>query len=159
MRKVSRKTWIFLIILAVLFVPFPTELVPEWEMQFRQESGEKLSNVLAQQSWTSYTYFAAGGYDQRCTDSEGVVVFPKRYLWSGLFSRVASPIFAEMMTLAHGSTGTDANIQIFDRTYISDNYYWRDKMELYRHYPEPLPLEGIANLRTYNPKDLPTCPM
>lgn len=159
MRKLGRKLWIFLIILAVMFVPFPTEIVPEWQMQFRQGGGEKLSNVLAQQSWTSYTYFAAGGYDQRCTDSEGIVVFPKRYLWSGLFSRVASPILAEMMTLAHGSTGTNADIQIFDRNYISDNYYWREKMEMYKHYPGLLPSEGIAKVRSQNPLDLPTCPM
>ena len=83
MPKPSRRAWTFIIILAALFVPFPTELVPEWRMVFKQENGEKLANVLAQQSWQSYTDFAVRGYDQQCTDPEGVVVFPKRYVWSG----------------------------------------------------------------------------
>jgi hypothetical protein len=142
--RLKRWQLVSIVVCFVLFFPFPTEMVPEWTMQFRDENGTPLSQVVVQQGWRSYTYFAASGYEQRCSDASGVVTFPKRRLWSGTLARVISPILASAMTLAHGSTGTDAYIQVFDNEFISDNYYWRDNMQLYTHYPEELPTEGKA---------------
>ncbi|NOT48208.1 MAG: hypothetical protein HOP17_10735 [Acidobacteria bacterium] len=151
------KKWhIFAGLVAALFVPIPTEMVPEWRMRFTDEHGNALSNVVVQQSWTTYTYFAGRGYEQRCTDGAGVVAFPQRLLWSGLFARIVSPPLAEVGTLAHGSTGTQADVQVFDRNYISENYWWRDKMDLYTHQYGDLPIEGIAN-KVDDRYDIQTC--
>jgi hypothetical protein len=128
----------------LLFFPVPTEMVPEWTMQFHDENGSPLSRVVVQQEWQTYTYFARRGFEQKCSDESGIVTFPKRYLWSGIFARIVSPPLADVLTLAHGSSGTSASVQVFDKGYISDNYYWRDKMELYKHFPESLPNEGTA---------------
>ena len=141
--------------LLVLFIPFPTTMVPEWKMQFHDEAGDPLSRVVVQQSWKSYTYFLAEGYEQGCTDGNGVIVFPRRFLWSGIVARLISPPLAELGTLAHGSTGTSAHVQVFDRNYISDNYWWRDRMEYYTHDPEPLPINGSAN--RVDREDISTC--
>ena len=152
-----RKWHVAIAVLAILFVPIPTELVPEWTMRFRDGNGHPLSRVVTEQSWRSYTFFAVDGYAQSCTDVEGVVIFPKRYLWAGLLSRILSPLLAEAMTLAHGSTGTMAHVRIFDRRYISDNYYWGDQMDLYTHQPGSLPTEGTTEKLKEDRLDIQTC--
>ncbi len=152
------KWWQWLLgALILLFVHFPSEMVPEWKIQFRDEAGLPSQHRVVEQSWKSYTYFAADGYDQRCTDENGAVVFPRRYLWSGILARMISPILASAMTLAHGSEGTSASVRVFDRYYISDYYYWRDKMSLYSHNPD-LSIPSIGTAEPRDPyTDLPTC--
>ena len=143
--------------LILLFVPFPSQMVPEWRIQFRDEAGLPTQRRVVEQSWKSYTYFAAGGYDQRCTDEDGSVVFPQRYLWSGIFARIASPILANVMTLAHGGEGTTASVRLFDRYYISDDYYWHDKMSFYSHNPD-FSVRSTGTAKQRKPySDLPTC--
>lgn len=151
------KIWhLAVIVMAILFIPFPTELVPEWKMQFRKKDGTVAAGVVAEQSWRSYS-FSAGGYDQRCTDQNGEVTFPRRDLWSGMFSRLVSPLLAEVGSLAHGSTGTSANVRVFDANYISpESYYWRDQMSLYTHRPGEIPTEGKAGSIEFR-ADSPTC--
>ena len=146
-------------VLAVSFVPFPTEMVPEWRLRFETEEGGPLASVVVQQGWRSYTYPVSRGYEQRCTDSDGVVIFPKRYLWAGLISRIVFPVLAEAMTLAHGSTGTDAYVQVFDRNFISENYYWRDRMSFYAHNPDPSMADGGRVERLSRERsDIAACP-
>ena len=156
LRSIKLWQW-FLGGLILLFVPFPSEMVPEWRMQFSDEAGLPSQYRVVEQSWKSYTYFAAEGYDRRCTDESGSVVFPKRYLWSGILARIASPLLARMMTLVHGSEGTTASVRLFDRYYVSGDYYWSDKMSAYSHFPDPsVPSIGIARQRDpYT--DLPIC--
>jgi len=150
--------WKWLLFLALpLFVPVPTQMVPEWRIQFRDENGNSAAGRVVEQSWRSYTYWGANGYDQKCTNTDGVVTFPKRYLWSGLLARAVFPVFASALTIAHGSEGTDASVRLFDRHYISKDYYWRDDMSLYTHRPDGVPpSEGIAEPREPS-SDLPTC--
>lgn len=142
-----KKKHIFLILLFLLFMPLPTEMVPEWEMQVVFGDNQPMVNVRTQQSWESYTFFFTRGHDSRCTDSKGKVVYPKRYLWAGSLSRIVSPLWADVMTLAHGSTGTDASIQVFDNDYISDNYYWEEKEDIYTRTRDKLPQIAIADRR------------
>ncbi|MDQ3635073.1 MAG: hypothetical protein M3405_11285 [Acidobacteriota bacterium] len=142
------KKWHIVLILSfLLFMPFPTEMVPKWEMQVVDSENQPMANVRTEQSWQSYTFFFTRGYDSRCTDSKGKIVYPKRYLWAGIISRIVSPIWANVMTLAHGSTGTDANIQVFDNHYISDNYYWREREKIYTRKRGKLPQIAIAEKR------------
>ncbi len=139
------KWWrILLIIFALSFVLFPTELIPEWKMQIVDQQDKPLPNIQTEQSWKNYTFFSTGGFDEKCTNSDGIVIYPKRFLWAGTFSRIASPILAEVMTLAHGSTGTSASVRVFDRDYISDYYYWREKENLYSYERSELPSKAVA---------------
>lgn len=141
--KIKRRH-ILLIIFVLSFTPFPTELIPEWKMQIVDERNQPLPSVMTEQSWRNYTFFAVEGHDEKCTDSNGIVIYPKRFLWAGAFSRIVSPVLANVMTLAHGSTGTDASVRVFDRYYISDFYYWREKEMLYSHERSELPDKAIA---------------
>jgi hypothetical protein len=142
----SKIKWkrILLIFFALAFIPFPTELVPEWKVQIVDEQNQPLPNVKTEQSWKSYTFFFVEDYEEKCTDSNGVVIYPKRFLWAGALSRIVSPIFADIMTLAHGSTGTNASVRVFDRHYISDDYYWREKEKLYSRERSELPTKVVA---------------
>jgi hypothetical protein len=155
-RRRRRKWLVFVAIL--MLVPFPTQMVPAWEIRFMDKEGNALPGRVVQQRWKSYTYFAAGGFDQRCTDEQGSVRFPPRKLWSSIVGRIISPVIASALSLAHGSQGTDSNVQLFDRYYMSDNYHWRDNMSLYSHHPDPSPPSaGVAEPRKQLNDELPTC--
>lgn len=132
------------LLLFILFMPFPTELIPEWKMQFVDEQNDPLVNVRTEQSWESYTFMGVGGYDTKCTDTNGFVVYPQRLLWAGLVSRIVSPLAADLFTLAHGSTGTDAHIRVFDKNYISDYQYWREREKIYTRHRDALPRLAAA---------------
>lgn len=145
-----KKKHIVWFVLFLLFMPFPTEMVPKWEMQVVDEKNQPLANVRTEQSWQSYTFFASGGYESKCTDSKGKIIYPTRYLWAGTLSRVVSPLWADVMTLAHGSTGTVAHIRVIDPDYSSDFIYWEEKEEIYTRVREPLPKKIVAEYREFD---------
>jgi hypothetical protein len=123
---------------ALLFVPFPTELIPEWKVRVVDEQNRPLRKVNVEQSWTNYT-FGDSGFDNKDTDENGFVVFPPRLVWTGAFSRIVYPPLAALMLLAHGSAGTDAYVRVFDKNYFSDYFFWREEETIYRHKSGKLP--------------------
>lgn len=145
------KKWhIVLIVLFLLFMPFPTEMIPEWKMLVVDNKNKPLSNVRTEQNWKNYTFFATQGYDSKCTNSKGKVVYPSRYLWAGTLSRIVSPLWANVMTLAHGGTGTSAHIVLADPHYSSDFIYWREREKIYSREREPLPEKIVAKQREFD---------
>lgn len=135
-----RRIIIVAVVIAVFlfFVPFPTELVPEWKVRVVDEQNRPLRKVNVEQSWTNYT-FGESGFDNKYTDENGFVVFPPRLLRTGAFSRVVYPPLAALTLLAHGSTGTDAHVRVFDKNYFSDYFNWREEETIYWHTSGKLP--------------------
>lgn len=136
--------YVFLTILVISFIPFPTELVPEMKLQIVDVKNQPLPNVNTEQSWKNYTFFGVEGFEARCSDADGIVVYPRRLLWASAFSRVTFPILAQLGTIIHGSTGTDSYVQVFDRNHISDFQYWREEELFYSYKRHPLPTIAVA---------------
>lgn len=136
--------YIFLTVLVISFIPFPTELVPEMKLQIVDVKNQPLPNVNTEQNWKNYTFFGVEGVEERCSDSGGTVVYPRRMLWANAFSRVVFPVLAQLGTLIHGSTGTVADVQVYDRNYISDFQYWKEEELFFSYKRNALPDVVVA---------------
>jgi hypothetical protein len=136
--------YIFLTILVISFIPFPTELIPEMKLQIVDVKNQPLPNVNTEQNWKNYTFFGVEGAEERCSDAGGTVVYPRRVLWASAFSRIAFPVLAQLGTIIHGSTGTDSYVRVFDRNYISDFQYWREEELFYSYKRHALPTIAVA---------------
>jgi hypothetical protein len=132
---------VFLTVLVLVFIPFPSHMIPVWTIQVVDRQNQPLSNVNAEQSWKHYSYFMTEGFDAKRSDANRNVVFPSRRLWASAFSRVVSPALAEIGTLAHGSTGLSINARIYDEV-----YYGEDLISWYSnwHHDKPLPNKIVA---------------
>ena len=136
--------YIFLTVLVISLIPFPTELVPELKLQVVNVKNQPLANVATEQSWKNYTFFGVEGFEESCTDSDGIVVYPRRMLWASAFSRITFPLLAQLGTLIHGSTGTVSDVRVFDRNYTSDFQNWREEELFYAYRRNALPTIAVA---------------
>ncbi len=93
----------------ILFFPFTTTVIPEWKIRVVDESGQPLENVRVVQMWHHYSLGADDG-EEKWTDANGYVVFRERTVRASLLYRVLRSSLADLMQLAHGSTGISAEI-------------------------------------------------
>lgn len=136
--------YIFLTVFILALIPFPTELVPESKFQIVDIKNQPLPNVATVQEWKSYTFFNVGGIEERCTNSEGVVIYPRRTHWASAFSRLTFPILAQIGTIIHGSAGTISYFQVFDRNYISEFQNWHEEEFFYVYRRKEMPAVVVA---------------
>ena len=140
--------YIFLTVFILALIPFPTELVPESRFRIVDARSQPLPFVATEQEWKSYTFFNVGGFEERCTNFEGVVVYPRRMLWASAFSRVTFPVLAQIGTIIHGSAGTISYFRVFDRNYISDFQNWREEEFFYAYKSNEMPAVVVAEPET-----------
>jgi hypothetical protein len=64
------------------------------------------------QSWGHYRLFADGNFssDDRSTDANGYVQFPKRTVRAGLARRIVMPVFTRVLTIMHGGWGVSGAV-------------------------------------------------
>jgi hypothetical protein len=114
---VLRSRLIFFGCVMVLLIPFPTTVVPEWRLRLVDEQGKPRAGVQVTQVWKHYSLEWGGCCDneeERWTDGNGFVVFPRRTIWAGLLRRIVFPIWARVLTLAHGGSGIHAYVMVID---------------------------------------------
>jgi hypothetical protein len=141
MNSMSRSRAIIIVLIAVLFVPFPTVVVPTWKIRIIDTSGHPCADQLVDTSWGHYTINVLGSAfnsESKQTGADGYVEFPTRTIWSPLIWRLIAPLIASMVYLMHGGSGIYATIDTDDkadttRAWIS----WRPG--------EPRPSEIVVN--------------
>lgn len=108
-----RRFPLFLLILVgaalILFFPFTTTVVPEWQIRVVDEAGQPLENARVIQMWHHYSLGIDDG-EEKWTNSNGYVVFRERTVKASLIYRVLRTGLAILMQLAHGSTGISADV-------------------------------------------------
>ena len=104
------------IFIAAALYPFESSVVPVWKIQVLDVEGKPCASMSLLQSWGHYSLFLTGGTDMEyaLTDADGVVVFPERTVRASVIRRVVMPFVAEIMTLAHGSTGPSGTVHVTD---------------------------------------------
>jgi hypothetical protein len=109
----SDRTMIIIAALVILFIPFPSLIVPNWEFRVVDVNGNICANRRVTESWAHYSIYIGGGNSQtedRLTNSEGYVKFPARKVWAPLIWRFVGSVIAHVLMIAHGSAGPDASI-------------------------------------------------
>jgi hypothetical protein len=116
--------------LFILLVPFPFEHVPKFEFLVVDENGQPLPGVTAVQEMRDYTYNKNERNEVR-SDNLGQVVFPSRSIWASFAYMVGRPVLAQLLTLAHGSTGAQADMYV-----VTDSVYAPTNVARWRSGPE-----------------------
>ena len=96
----------------VALYPFESTVVSEWTLEVRDVDGNLCQNMRVTESWAHYSLFLGpnGKTDDRFTDLNGLVVFPERTVRATGLRPVVVPIFAHILTIAHGSVGADGAV-------------------------------------------------
>lgn len=102
-------------ILLLSFVPFPTSIIPDWQIKFVDESGTPVPGVSARISCYHYSY----SNQNRCpddtgqtSDANGFVELPGQSVWLGVLPRIALTGIAYLKLIAHGSVGISAYVVV-----------------------------------------------
>ena len=108
----NRRQGLFFVAVLLLIVffgyPFESTIVPPWRVRVTDGNGLPCLKQSVSASWAHYSFAAHGNGEYRKTDIDGYVEFPKRTMRKNLLQRIFRPIFAQAMTLAHGSVGISA---------------------------------------------------
>ena len=110
----SRKIKI-LIIAPLLFAamyPFESTVVPVWKVKVIDLTGASCKEMPIFETWAHYSLFPSGNFRfaDGITDREGVVEFPERRVRAIGIQRLIMPFVAEVLIVAHGSTGVSASV-------------------------------------------------
>jgi hypothetical protein len=100
-------TWALIACLVVLLAyPFDTTVVPEWKIRIVDETSKPVPNVVVREQWRNHSVEFHGHHEDRKTDSEGYVSFPRRTVRAPLIFRVAGR--AVVALNVHGESGPKA---------------------------------------------------
>ncbi len=109
----SDRSLIIIAVVVILFIPFPTLIVPSWQLRLTDVNGNICPNKEVTESWAHYSIYIGGGNHQtevRRTNDEGSVEFPARKVWAPLIWRVIGTVVAHVLIIAHGSAGPTAKV-------------------------------------------------
>jgi hypothetical protein len=91
-----RKFWIrlFAIVLVfslIFFAPYKSTTLPEWVVKVVDEDGKPVSGLGVAEEWSYFGIDFAASIDNKQTDTQGRVAFPRRVIWASLASRLLNP--------------------------------------------------------------------
>ena len=110
----------------LLFYPFETTVVPEWTIRVVDETIKPVPNVVVREQWRNHSVEFHGHNEDRITDNEGYVSFPRRTVRASLMFRVVGR--AVMALNIHGESGPKASTLVLG-SYLtsSDSDYSPEK--------------------------------
>jgi protocatechuate 3,4-dioxygenase beta subunit len=117
MKGTTKRIFVLGGILGIFLIPFPTEVVPEYDLRIVDQNGIPLENASIEQACSNYTYSSRNicgeALDARQrTDENGVVRFSSKAIWMSLLSRMGRAAFHYLMTAFHGSLGLKSTLFI-----------------------------------------------
>ncbi|MFZ1699394.1 MAG: hypothetical protein WBO10_08590 [Pyrinomonadaceae bacterium] len=137
------------VLLALLFVPYPTTVVPEWNLQFVDEHRQPIPRLHIEQTCDHFTYFIAtsvcGKYSdsRQYTDADGRVVFSEKVVYLGLLSRILRTIRSYALLIFHGSVGIRADLNVIGGRTLPGGRRYKPQ---YHNFSGGIPADGIVVL-------------
>jgi hypothetical protein len=113
-------------LVVLLFYPFETMVVPEWKIRIVDAMSKPVPNIVVSEQWRNHSVEFHGHNEERTTDSEGYVSFPRRTVRASLMFRVVGSTLATLNV--HGESGPKASTLVLG-SYLtsSDSDYSPDK--------------------------------
>ena len=99
-------------LMIVAFFPIPTTVVPQWRLQVVDVNGSACPNMRVTQDWGHYSLYTDGNSasEDRLTDANGYVQFPKRTIRASVTRRLIMPVITRIQTIMHGGWGADGAV-------------------------------------------------
>lgn len=123
----DKRLWIIAVLFFLCAIyPIQTTIVPDWRIRVVEENENPVRRLKVRQAWKHYSLEITAGehIEDRWTDEEGFVCFPKRTIRSSLLMRLLAPIINTVLTWEHTGFGRSASITIWgpDGTPVSTEY-------------------------------------
>ncbi len=95
------------LVVVSLFYPLESLVIPTWKVRVVDTNGVPCPGMQVNEGWGDYSLElqATGDSDFRFTNQAGYVEFPARTIRASPLRRIVVPLIANVMVLAHGSTG------------------------------------------------------
>lgn len=93
-------------------IPFETTVVPTWKLRVIDEEGVPYEGLRVVEYWKHYSLELEAGQngEERWSDRNGVVEFPRRTIRMTVLGRLFRMAITRLNRLLHGSTGIRADI-------------------------------------------------
>lgn len=120
-----------LVIMAVLLFalwPFQTPMSPPWTVRVVDTEGRPISSSHVEQTWQHFTFQTDSDtqYEEKFTDSSGVVDFPSRAVRANIFVRFAGAV-RNLSAGVHASWGPHVWITVKHDDYESNGLEYLGK--------------------------------
>lgn len=102
-----------IVIISLPLIPFETTVVPEWEITVVDANGKPLPKVFVCQYWQHYSLEEMEHKEDKWTDENGKVTFPRRSIKANLIQRIIGPIREFCTLLFKASYGPHSYVQAF----------------------------------------------
>lgn len=103
---------LIVIFLFVALFPFESTVVPAWTITVVDETGVPYAGQRVVENWRHYSLEFDDNGEERWTDANGRVEFPRRTIRVSLLGRVVRTTLTSIFGLMHGSTGIAAYLFI-----------------------------------------------
>jgi hypothetical protein len=115
----------FLLLVGLGLIPFETTVVPSWRLRVADEQGTPYAGIKTRESWRHYSLTLTNGGDEeeRWTDRDGYVEFPRRTIKMSVFKRLALRTLTTINRTMHGRTGVHAYVMAWGPQGIRDINY------------------------------------
>lgn len=131
MNRTKRRSWlvtgtVIASVAVLLAYPFDTTVVPEWKIRIVDATSKPVPNVTVREQWRNHSVEFHGHNDDRTTDSDGYVSFPRRTVRASLIFRGIGWAVAHLNV--HGESGPKASALVLgDYLTSSDPDYSPEK--------------------------------
>lgn len=132
--RMGKKTFVVIGLVILLLVgpgliPYETTVVPTWKLRVVDERGSPHAGIKTRESWRHYSLTLTGGGDEedRWTDKNGYVEFPRRTIRMSAIKRLALRGLTTINRTMHSSTGVHAYVMAWGPQGINDINYEPNK--------------------------------
>jgi hypothetical protein len=100
--------------LAAGLIPMPQVVAPAWTVTTLDAKHKPIQGVVVRESWQQYSFETSSHEEDRLTNAEGNVSFPRRTRWSSFIGRFGGCINQLGLTGVHTSCGAHSYLVAFD---------------------------------------------
>ena len=119
---------VLLIVAAVLLVgmliPFPQTVAPDWKVTTQDAAHRPLSGITVREVWQQYSFEDSSHEEDRLTDINGEVHFPRRSRWTSMAGRFWGCSHQIASAGVHASCGPHSYLVAFGKGV--DTMDWAD---------------------------------
>jgi hypothetical protein len=115
LRGWSRGEYAAAIVILLLVFPFRQTIAPQWDIYAVDAHHKPLRNITVTEIWQQYSLQRYSREEDRLTDAEGHVHFPRRTLWSPVSVRFCGCLLQVATSFVHAGCGPRAYLVAFGK--------------------------------------------
>lgn len=103
------------IVLVCIFIPLPQTVAPDWTIKTLDAARRPLTGITIREVWQQYSLEDSSHEEDRLTDINGEVHFPRRTKWTNIMSRTVGCARQIIRLGVHASCGANSYLVAFGK--------------------------------------------